>query len=212
MPSPKRTRLYLVDGSAPPGHLPIPRGSQDRALRDWRLALMRGFSKRNGRCLAVAWSLEWRMKKEGFAFCGNDSIAKETNLHVTAVERALTDLEDQGFIMRAYAGIKRRRIYPAIPAKCAGDDTRDASGSTTRDDLGERPALNAGKMPAVTAGHKIDLEGAASAAPYQKTEEEEWDAIFGDDVDNSEVDNFGDEETEASDQEYNWDPDEPIPF
>lgn len=190
----QRNRLYLNDGKPPLGALPIPQGRQHLALQDWRVAVMCGLSKRNGRCLAVAWSLEWRMKKEGFAWCGNESIAVEAGLPLKAVERALKELEESGFIIRAYADFKKRRIYPAIPPVNTGQRTRDVSGSAARDKRRESPPLN--------AGHKIVNEGATSVAPQNsKNEEDGWVP-----------DIFGDEVKIVNSDQPSWDENEPIPF
>ncbi len=113
-----------------------------RALQSWRRGICIAFSGHQA-VLTVAWALHGLFTlKDGFAYPTDAFLVRDTGLHRTSVERALTTLERNGAIARVHRvgqnGETQRHIYPSVagllavmagrvPAAAAGGGTRSGT-------------------------------------------------------------------------------------
>jgi hypothetical protein len=143
--SPKWRRRFVRDGETPQHALTWRHSKQRTALLcAWRNAVIGRFTE-SARLLRIAWTIEGLAVKKGYAFISDSTLSKRLGIHLTGIQRGLTELERDGVIVRASVfvnGEPERRIWLSskiigqIPATIAGTHTRCGDTQHTRYDSG----------------------------------------------------------------------------
>ncbi len=112
----RQQRRFIKDGSTPQDALRwFALKQRDKALYKWRLANGKLFAE-HGRCLRIAWTLEWLFGKNGYAHPTDAFLSQELGIPIKKIQSGLHALEKRGTIIRASVfvnGRVQRRIWPS---------------------------------------------------------------------------------------------------
>jgi len=125
----RQQRRFIKDGASPDEALRwfSPR-QKTRSLRQWRQITGKLFAE-HGRCLRIAWTLEWLFGQDGFAYPTDTFLSRELGIPIKKVQSGLLALEKGGVIIRMSVfvnGKVERRIWPSkanIPPTVGNMDT-----------------------------------------------------------------------------------------
>lgn len=125
----RQQRRFIKDEASPDEALRwFTLKQRDKALCMWRQANGKLFAE-HGRCLRIAWTLEWLFGKNGYAFPTDAFLSQALDIPIKKIQSGLHALEKRGAIIRASVfvnGRVQRRIWPSranIPPTVGNTDT-----------------------------------------------------------------------------------------